>query len=140
MCRSLKNSLKRGMSPRRPSRETHKWPLQQSEIERDAFHRNGLRWGKLAHQGHLGRPTMLFKQRCHYTGVINFFSDVDPLIAAGSIVQTAPAEFIWRSHVADHCFGTARFLPVAEAHLNRALGIRKASATARYEADAVVPA
>lgn len=33
---------------------------------------------------------MLFKRHCEHTGVTNFFSDTDPFIAAGSIVQITP--------------------------------------------------
>ena len=65
---------------------------------------------------------MLLKRRCERTGVINFFSDSEPLLAAGSIVQVAPTHFVWRSHVDDSRVGIARYLPVAEAHLLRALG------------------
>jgi hypothetical protein len=39
---------------------------------------------------------MLLKRRCERTGVINFFSDREPLLAAGSIVQIAPTHYIWR--------------------------------------------
>ena len=75
---------------------------------------------------------MLFKkQRCPYTGVVNLFSDVDPWIAVGSIVQTGHAMYVWRSHVDGDIHGIARFLPVAEAHLCRALGARGAAQTAR---------
>ncbi len=65
---------------------------------------------------------MLFKRRCDRTGVINFFSDAELFLAAGSIVQIAPSHFVWRSHVDDARLGVARYLPVAEAHLYRALG------------------
>jgi hypothetical protein len=64
---------------------------------------------------------MLLKRRCERTGVINFFSASDPLLAAGSIIQVAPRHFIWRSHIDDSRAGIARYLPVAEAHLYRAL-------------------
>jgi hypothetical protein len=65
---------------------------------------------------------MLIKRRCERTGVINFFSDTEPLLAAGSIVEIAPSQFVWRSHLDDSRVGIARYLPVAEAHLYRALG------------------
>jgi hypothetical protein len=65
---------------------------------------------------------MLLKRRCERTGVINFFSDTEPLLAAGSIVQVASSRYVWRSHVQDDRVGIARYLPVAEAHLYRALG------------------
>jgi len=65
---------------------------------------------------------MLFKRRCDRTGVINFFSDTEPFLAAGSIVQISPSHFVWRSHVHDDRLGVARYLAVAEAHLYRALG------------------
>ena len=65
---------------------------------------------------------MLKKQRCQRTGIINFFSDTDPLLAAGSIVEIGPSQFVWRSHLDDSRVGLARYLPIAEAHLYRALG------------------
>jgi hypothetical protein len=65
---------------------------------------------------------MLQKRRCERTGVINFFADSEPLLAAGSIVQIAASQFVWRSHVDDSRVGIAEHLPVAEAHLCGALG------------------
>jgi hypothetical protein len=65
---------------------------------------------------------MLFKRCCDRTGVVNFFSDTEPFLAAGSIVQIAPSHFVWHSHLDDRRKGVARYLPVAEAHLYRALG------------------
>jgi hypothetical protein len=65
---------------------------------------------------------MLLKRHCERTGIINFFSDSEPFLAAGSIVQIAPSQFVWRSHVDVTRVGIARHLFVAEAHLYRALG------------------
>ena len=71
---------------------------------------------------------MLMKRRCERTGVINFYSRTEPFLAAGSIVQVAPSQFVWRSHIDDSRVGIARYLPVAEAHLYRALGSGRGAA------------
>ena len=33
---------------------------------------------------------MLSKLRCPHTGLVNFFTDVDPFMSVGSIIATAP--------------------------------------------------
>ena len=69
---------------------------------------------------------MLRNRRCERTGMINFFVDSESFLAAGSIVQIAPSQFVWRSHVDDTRVGIARHLFVAEAHLYCALGAGRA--------------
>jgi hypothetical protein len=65
---------------------------------------------------------MLIRRRCPRTGIINVYTEEEPRLACGSIVEMAPSEFVWLSHVNDEHRGLARHLPVAEAHLYRALG------------------
>jgi hypothetical protein len=62
---------------------------------------------------------MLFKLRCPHTGGINFFTDAEPAIAVGSIMQISPSQFIWRSYM-EPKGGSARQVALAEARLNRA--------------------
>ena len=64
---------------------------------------------------------MLSKLRCPHTGVLNFFTDVDPLMSAGSIVATGPGHYIWRCHLFDHRCGMTLDAMSAEANLRRAL-------------------
>jgi hypothetical protein len=49
-------------------------------------------------------------------------------LAAGSIIQIALSQFVWRSHIDDSRVGIARYLPVAEAHLYRALSSGRGAA------------
>jgi len=53
---------------------------------------------------------MLRKRRCERTGIINFFVDSESFLAAGSIVQIAPSQFVWRSHIDDTRVGIASHL------------------------------
>jgi hypothetical protein len=64
---------------------------------------------------------VLFKQRCPHTGVVNFFTSTEPLLAAGSIVEWAPSHYVWHCHIADEHRGAARDAALAEAELRRAL-------------------
>lgn len=41
---------------------------------------------------------MLSKRRCPHTGVINFFFDVEPHIAVGSLVKRGRHDFLWWCH------------------------------------------
>jgi hypothetical protein len=49
---------------------------------------------------------MVSKQHCPHTGVVNFFSESDPFVSIGSIVQAGTAkkgtstEFHWRYYAA----------------------------------------
>lgn len=64
---------------------------------------------------------MLSKVRCPHTGVVNFFSQTDPMISVGSIVVRAPGEFVWRCHIADSVGGTVWDPARAEANLRSVL-------------------
>ena len=69
---------------------------------------------------------MLFKQRCPHTGVVNFYSSTEPLLAAGSIVEWAPFHYVWHCHIADDHCGAARDAALAEAELRRAISAKGA--------------
>jgi hypothetical protein len=64
---------------------------------------------------------VVFKQRCRHTGVVNFFTAADPLLAAGSIVERAPSRFVWHCHLDDARCGAAGDAALAEAELRRAI-------------------
>jgi hypothetical protein len=64
---------------------------------------------------------MFVRRRCPRTGVINVYTEEDQGLACGSIVQVAPSDFVWLTHVDELRRGRTRHLPVAEAHLYRAL-------------------
>lgn len=65
---------------------------------------------------------MLVRRRCARTGVINVYTQEDPRLACGSIVEVAPSDYVWLTHIDQERRGLARHLAVAEAHLYRALG------------------
>jgi hypothetical protein len=45
---------------------------------------------------------MLTRRRCPHTGIVNFFSDPDPFVSFGSIVEVGvPAYFEWRCYLGD---------------------------------------
>jgi len=48
---------------------------------------------------------MLSKLRCPHTGLVNFFTDVDPYMSVGSIIATAPSRYVWRCHLVEHRCG-----------------------------------
>jgi hypothetical protein len=64
---------------------------------------------------------MLLKQRCPHTGILNFFTDIDPFMSVGSIIATGRARYVWRCHLVDHRCGTTTDAMSAETHLRRAL-------------------
>jgi hypothetical protein len=64
---------------------------------------------------------MLSKLRCPQTGVVNFFTDVDPFMSVGSIIATAPSRYVWHCHLVDHRYGVTTDPVSAEANLRRAL-------------------
>jgi hypothetical protein len=79
---------------------------------------------------------MLTRQSCPHTGVLNFFKDADPFFSIGSIIATAPTEYVWRCHLVDYLSGTASDAVSAEAHLRRALrmsGVSPGQTYARRE-------
>src|SRR4030095_2013610 len=65
---------------------------------------------------------MLSKLRCPHTGLVNFFTDVDPFMSVGSIIATAPSRYVWRCHLVDHCCGVTTDPLSAEANLRRCPG------------------
>ncbi len=81
---------------------------------------------------------MLSKSRCPHTGVVNYFTDVDPLLSVGSVAEArGPKGFAWRCYVGNEAGGFAPDLPRAEAHLTRAIARAVRSADARRQACAV---
>ena len=64
---------------------------------------------------------MLSKLRCPHTGVVNFFTDVDPFMSVGSIIATAPSRYVWRCHLVEHRCGVTTDPTSAESNLTRAL-------------------
>ena len=64
---------------------------------------------------------MITKRRCPHTGIVNFFSRADPLLAVGSVCrETGPAPYVWRSYLDDRS-GVAVDRAAAEAHLRDAI-------------------
>ena len=67
---------------------------------------------------------MLLKRRCPHTGVVNFFSESDPLMSVGSVVVAAKApqaEFTWRCYIDERACGIVPDAALAEAHLKTAI-------------------
>ena len=88
---------------------------------------------------------MITKRRCPHTGIVNFFSHTDPLLAVGSVSRerapscTRPSHttrshttlshptashYVWRSYLDDRRSGIASDIAVAEAHLRDAIARR----------------
>ncbi|HEY7083828.1 MAG TPA: hypothetical protein VH519_03345 [Hyphomicrobiaceae bacterium] len=69
---------------------------------------------------------MITKRRCPHTGIVNFFSRSDPLLAVGSVSQaTSPTHYVWRSYLDDRQSGVAADSAAAEAHLRDAIACRR---------------
>jgi hypothetical protein len=64
---------------------------------------------------------MLSMQRCPHTGLVNFFTDIDPFMSVGSIIETGTSRYVWRCHLVDHRCGVTTDPMSAEADLRRAL-------------------
>ena len=65
---------------------------------------------------------MLSKSRCPHTGVVNYFTDADPLLSVGSVAEArVPAGFAWRCYVGEEACGLAPDPSRAEAHLRKAI-------------------
>jgi hypothetical protein len=65
---------------------------------------------------------VLSKSRCPHTGVVNFFTKADPLLAVGSVAETgAPARYVWRCYVGEEACGLTADISLAEALLRRAI-------------------
>ena len=72
------------------------------------------------------------KLRCPHTGLVNFFTDVDPFLSVGSIIAIAPSRYVWRCHLVDHRRGVTADPVSAEAHLRRALDMPGVSVSRTY--------
>jgi len=69
---------------------------------------------------------VISKTHCPHTGVVNFFTATDPLLAVGSVAEaTASARYNWHCYLDDPVTGTAPDLAVAEAELRRAIAHRR---------------
>jgi hypothetical protein len=75
---------------------------------------------------------MLSKLRCPHTGLVNFFTDLDPFLSVGSIIATGPSCYVWRCHLVDHRCGVAADPVTAEADLRRALEVPSVSLSRTY--------
>ena len=65
---------------------------------------------------------MLSKCRCPHTGVVNFFTKAEPLLAVGSVAKTrGRAAYAWRCYVGDEAGGLAPDMSLAEACLRKAI-------------------
>jgi hypothetical protein len=65
---------------------------------------------------------MLSKCRCPHTGVVNFFTKAEPLLAVGSVAKTRdPAAYAWRCYLGEEAGGLEPDISLAEASLRRAL-------------------
>ena len=68
---------------------------------------------------------MITKRRCPHTGIVNFFSHTDPLLAVGSVTQaTRATQYLWRSYLDDRQSGVTADCAVAEARLRDAIARR----------------
>ena len=75
---------------------------------------------------------MLLMLRCPHTGLVNFFTDVDPFLSVGSIIAAAPSRYIWRCHLVDHRCGVTTDAVSAEVNLRRALEVPGGSLSRTY--------
>ena len=65
---------------------------------------------------------MFSKSRCPHTGVVNFFTQTDPLLAIGSIAEAhGSARYVWRCYVGEETCGLESDMPSAEARLKSAV-------------------
>jgi hypothetical protein len=71
------------------------------------------------------RPDVIIKMRCPHTGVVNFFTEADPLLAVGCVTERARSHFAWHCHLDDPASGVASDMGVAEAHLRNAIAARR---------------
>jgi hypothetical protein len=64
---------------------------------------------------------MLSKCRCPHTGVVNFFTKADPLLAVGSVAEAGSARYAWHCYVGEQVSGLAPDMSLAEAYLRKAI-------------------
>ena len=83
---------------------------------------------------------MLSKSRCPHTGVVNFFTQSDPLLSVGSIAEAGTsARYVWRCYVGEEACGLAHDMPSAEAHLRIAIAGGERGRVKRQAAAATRP-
>ena len=71
---------------------------------------------------------MITKTRCPHTGVVNFFTAADPLLAVGSVSERpASARFAWHCYLDAPASGFAADIDIAEARLRNAIAARRQS-------------
>ena len=68
---------------------------------------------------------MIIKTRCPHTGVVNFFTETDPLLAVGCVTENAASHFAWHCHLDAPASGVANDMGLAEAHLRNAIAARR---------------
>ena len=69
---------------------------------------------------------MISKHRCPHTGVVNFFTAADPLLAVGSVAEVVSrGQYDWRCYLDDAVGGTAPDVAIAEAQLRTAIAMRR---------------
>jgi hypothetical protein len=65
---------------------------------------------------------VITKRRCPHTGIVNFYSKADPLLAVGSVSQASmPSHYVWRYYLHDQETGVAADISIAEAHVRNAI-------------------
>jgi hypothetical protein len=64
---------------------------------------------------------VLFWRRCSHTGIVNYFSHVDPYLSVGSIIEIGQSSgYEWRCYIGDEAAaGAAPDLETAECCLRR---------------------
>ena len=78
--------------------------------------------GEGSDEQNIEEAKVLSKSRCPHTGVVNFFTHADPLLAVGSVAEAgAPARFVWRCYVGEETCGLASDMSSAEARLRNAV-------------------
>jgi hypothetical protein len=62
---------------------------------------------------------MLSRRHCPHTGIVNFFTHAEPLLAVGSVIKSGePARYHWRYYLGDQSIvGVAADMRTAENHL-----------------------
>jgi hypothetical protein len=72
---------------------------------------------------------VITKSRCPHTGVVNFFTEADPLLSVGSVSAMATAaHYAWHCYLDTPASGVAADMKIAEAHLRNAIAARRQAA------------
>jgi hypothetical protein len=78
--------------------------------------------GEASDERSIAEAEMLSKSRCPHTGVVNFFTHADPLLAVGSVAEEGDtAVYVWRCYVGEEACGLESDMSSAEARLRSAL-------------------